>query len=442
MTSPTNTTKPGPYYGWYVVAAATFVVLVTIGARNAFGVFVIPMSDEFGWNRFTVSLAAALGGLVNGLVQPFAGRIFDRTGGRNFILLSLMVVGLATILLSLTFHFLFLVFMFGVVASMAISGSSVTNTAALVARWFRRKRGTALAINASGMSMGGLIMVPFAMYLVQTANWRVAWVGLGLVVLVAVPLAFMFIHENPAKRGLQPDGDPEPADDDPREVNGSQRGPLEVDRWADSFRSLPIWKMSVSYLICGSTTYLLTIHFVPYAIDRGVSPGLAAIIFGLMAGLNVIGAIGAGMISDRFNRKDILGLVYFVRGGAYMVLVIPPMLGVPVLSGDLGLWLFASIAGFSWIATAPLTTTLTADVYGLRTLGTIAGVTFVFHQVGGFSAVLLAGLLYDVTGSYTIPFLLFGSLLFPAGISAFSIKERQYSTRFMHRPLPAAYGGA
>ena len=332
--------------------------------------------------------------------------------------------------------------MFGFVASIAISGSSITNTAALVARWFRRKRATAMAVNATGLSLGGLIMVPLAWSLIDATNWRIAWAVLGLVVLVALPLAFMFIHENPAKRGLQPDGDPEPADDDTGEVNESQRGPLEVDRWSDSFRSLPIWKMSTSYLVCGATTYLLTIHFVPYAIDRGVSPGLAATIFGMMAGLNVIGAIGAGMISDRFTRKDILGLVYFVRGGAYMVLIIPGMVGLPVLSGDLGLWLFASIAGFSWIATAPLTTSLTADVYGLRSLGTIAGVTFVFHQVGGFGAVLLAGLLYDLTGSYTIPFLLFGSLLFPAGISAFSIKERQYSTRFLRRSVPAAAGGA
>ena len=437
----TDTAKPGIYYGWYVVAAATFVVLVTIGARNAFGVFIIPMEDEFGWNRFTVSLAAGLGGLVNGVVQPFAGRIFDRTGGRKVILVSLILVGLATMLLSLTFHILFLIFMFGFVASVAISGSSITNTAALVARWFRRNRATAMAINATGLSMGGLIMVPLAWYMIQATNWRITWAALGLVVLVALPLAFMFIHEDPAKLGLRPDGDPAPADDDTGEDNENQRGPLEADRWSDSFRSLPIWQMSTSYLVCGDTTYLLVIHFVPYAIDRGVSGGLAAVIFGVMSGLNVIGAIGAGMISDQFTRKDILGLVYILRGGGYMILVLPGMFGVPVLSGDLGLWLFASIVGFTWIATAPLTTSLTADVYGLRSLGTIAGVTFVFHQVGGFGAVLLAGLLYDLTGSYTIPFLLFGSLLFPAAISAFSIKERQHSTRFLRQPVPAAAGG-
>ena len=437
----TNTGSPGLYYGWYVVAAVTFIVFVTVGARNAFGVFVIPMSDEFGWSRFTISMAAATGVLLNGLSQPFMGRVFDRTGGRKLILITLTILGLATILLSLTFHILFLVFMFGFVAAMASSGPSLTNTTALLARWFRRKRATVMSLNAIGLSLGGVTMVPFAMYLLQATNWRVAWAALGLIVLVSAPLAYMFVREYPSQRGLQPDGEPEPPVGSIAKEVEQPRGPLEVDRWAESFRSLPIWQMSGSYFICGATTFILSVHFVPFAIDRGVSPGTAATIFGLMSGLNILGSVGAGMLADRFNRKNMLGIVYFVRGVGYMVLVVPGIFGVPVLSGDLGLWLFASVAGFSWVATAPLTSTLTADVYGVRALGTISGVTFLFHQVGGFSSVLLAGLLYDVTGSYTIPFLLAGSLLFPAALSAFTIKERKYSVRYLAQSAPAAAAG-
>lgn len=298
-----------------------------------------------------------------------------------------------------------------------------------------------MGINATGLSMGGLIMVPLAWYLLDATNWRVAWAAMGMIVLAAVPLAIMFIHQSPAVRGLLPDGDPDPPEDANVEAAEQQKGPLEVDRWAQSFRSMPIWQMSGSYLVCGATTFILSVHFVPYAIDRGVSPGVAATIFGLMSGLNIIGSIGAGMLSDRFNRKNLLCAVYFLRGSAYLILILPPLLDVPVLAGDLGLWLFAVMAGFSWVATAPLTTSLTADVYGLRALGTIAGVTLVFHQVGGFGSVLLAGLLYDLTGSYTIPFLLAGSMLFPAALSAFSIKERKYSARYLAQPVPAAAAG-
>ena len=120
-----------------------------------------------------------------------------------------------------------------------------------------------------------------------------------------------------------------------------------------------------------------------------------------------------------------------MRGCAYLLLLLIP--------GDLALWTFAIVAGFSWVATAPLTTTLTADVYGLRNLGTVAGATFVFHQIGGFASVWLAGVLHNVTGTYTLPFAIAGSLLFPAALSAFTIKERMYSTRYM---APAVAGGA
>ena len=157
---------------------------------------------------------------------------------------------------------------------------------------------------------------------------------------------------------------------------------------------------------------------------------MAATVFGLMSGLNIIGSIGAGVLSDRFSRKNLLTAVYSLRAGAYAILIVPTMFDVPVLSGDLGLWLFAVMAGFSWVATAPLTSTLTADVYGLRALGTISGITFLCHQVGGLFGVLLGGYFYDLTGSYTLPFAIVGSTLFPASLAAFTINEVKYSTRY------------
>jgi MFS family permease len=442
LTLSATTHKPGVYYGWYVLATCLFIAFVAAGGRNAFGVFVVPLQKEFDWSRFEISIAAGLGVLLGGVAQPFAGRLFDGTGGRKFILISLVVTGLSVILLSLTFHLLFLIFMFGVVFSIAASGPNLTNTAALLARWFRRQRATVIGWNYAGSSMGGLVLVPLAMFLLQAVGWRWAWAGLGIAVLIAVPLAFMFLRESPAKMGLQPDGEPE----GPKSNAGDQeairpRGPLEVGRWSESFRSPPIWQLSAAFFVCGTTTTIMSVHFVPYAQDRGVSPGMAAIIFGYMMFLNIIGSIGAGMLSDRFSKKNVLASIYFTRGIAYLVLLLPGILGVPVISGVLGLWLFATFAGISWVATNPPTASLTADVYGLRVMGTLSGVSLLFHQIGGFTTVLLAGLLYDIYGSYTIPFLAAGSLLFPAALSAFSIKERKYSMRYQPQSAPAAAAG-
>ena len=177
----------------------------------------------------------------------------------------------------------------------------------------------------------------------------------------------------------------------------------------------------------------MSVHFIPFAIeDRGVTGATAATIFGYMMFLNIFGALGAGFLSDKIGgTKNWLALAYSIRGIGYLVLL--------TVDSVLGLWIFATIAGFSWVATPVLTSSLTADVYGTKALGTISGITFMFHQFGGFGSVLMAGLLFDVTGSYTVPFAIVGALLLPAAISAFSIKERKYSSRYQTLvPMPAA----
>ncbi len=417
------TTKSPPHFGWYVVAAVTFIAFVNTGSRSSFGIFVIPISEEFGWNRLTISAVAAIGAVVGGVAQPFLGYLFDRIGARKVILTSLVTLGLATACLALTFNFVFLLLMFGFVVSISNSGAALAR-GALLARWFVRMRATVVSISAVGTSAGSLLLVPFAMFLLQATggNWRVTWIALGLIILVlAVPLGFLFIRDDPSKVGLRPYGEADKPEGN-ADLSTNLRGKFEVDKWSESFRSPPVWQMSGAFFVCGFTTLIMSVHFVPYAIDLGVSPNVAAIIFAVMMGLNVAGGLGAGILADRFGRKNVLASAYFIRGCGYIVLLLVP--------STLGLWLFAAFAGFSWVATVSLTNTLTADVYGLRALGTISGITFLCHQVGGLCGVLMAGFFYDLTGSYTLPFAIVGSMLFPAALSAFTINEVKYSTRY------------
>ena len=259
------------YYGWYVVITAMFIAAVTTGARNGFGVFIIPMSDAFDWSRTTISIAAATGWLVNGVTQPLVGHVFDRYNSRRVILVSLVVAGLATAALAFTFHILFLVFMFSFVLSAAMSGASIGTLGPLLARWFQRKRTTVLGLVVAGSSMGGLLLVPFSAYLVEVTNWRTSWAVLGFIIIaVALPLALFFLRSRPSDLGLQPDGDPDPAQNTALE---RRRGLFEVDQWWRSFNSRPIWHLSASYTVCGVTVGLISIHFVPYAVEHvGVSP--------------------------------------------------------------------------------------------------------------------------------------------------------------------------
>ncbi len=421
--------RPGIYYGWFIVATAFFVTMLSVGSRVGFGVFVLPMSDEFSWNRSTISLAASIGFLVNGLSQPILGRIYDRVGARRVVLVSLTVLGVATMLLALTSHIIVLVLIFGVVLSLAMSGGSLNILAVVLTKWFRRRRGTVVAICAAGASVGGLLLVPFTSYLIEVVGWRAAWAVLGLLVLaLAVPLAFFFLREDPAEMGLLPDGDAEPPAG-PRGSRPAVRGPLEAEYWYDPFRSRPMWQISGAYFVCGFTTAIISAHFVAHAIEEGFAPSTAATAFGLMSGLNAVGVLAAGALGDRFGRKNFLSAVYALRGCGYMALLLVP--------GPFGLWVFVVLAGFSWLATVPLTTSLTADVYGLKNLGLLTGISYAVHNVGGALGIQLGGIMRDLTGAYDVPFAVAAVLLAAASLTAFSIQEKRYSTR-----IPAAAGAA
>ena len=117
------------YYGWFIVAAVFFILMMTMGARVSLGVFVMPMSEEFGWSRGIISFAGALAILVNGLSQPFMGYAYDKFGGRKLILWGVLFIGLTVVLLAITFHFLYFVLVLGVLMAVAMSAGSITTGA-------------------------------------------------------------------------------------------------------------------------------------------------------------------------------------------------------------------------------------------------------------------------------------------------------------------------
>ena len=492
--------RNGIFYGWFIVAAGAFALFMSMGARNGFGVFVVPMTDDLGWSRTEISAAIAVGILVNGLSQPFLGRLYDRFGGRSVISLSLLVLGISTILITFTSDFglnfapaislpfleielsaslLFLILIYGLVMSTASSGVSLVTVHAVLAKWFVRRRGVVLSLCTAGTSLGGLILTPFAASLIIWTHWRVAWLVLGVLVLIlALPLVGLLMRDKPEDMGEIPDGrggETQPPaiftmvwkvawsfiqlialplvaaiwlvafitrDKKDFVANPASTAPLESDSWKDSFRSPPIWQLSGAYFVCGVTTLIISTHYVPFAIDLGISPAVAAMAFGMMQGLNAVGVMVVGIHSDKFSRKNMLGTIYFIRFFAYVMLVTPSILssllgvGIPP---SVGIWTFAYFAGMSWIATPPLTSSLTADIYGTRNLGTLGGFTTFAHQIGGSLSVIVAGVLYDVTGTYVIPFALAGLTLLGATIASYSVKERKFSVRYQRtQPAPSA----
>jgi MFS family permease len=414
----------GIFYGWYIVGAMFFATFVGVGTRQGFGVFVKVWEEDFGASVALISVAAGIGWTVNGFVQPLAGRLTDAFGGRRVMIVSLLAMGVGTIAIGLVPNVYVLIVVYGFFLSAATGGVFPTPVSSVVSHWFRRKRGTAISFVAAGGSAGGLIMVPLAAYLLIVSDWRTAWFVMGgIILLLGLPLMVAIVRNDPADMGLEPDGDRADGPGATSEMSGSVRvAPLETSNWRESFRSAPMWQLSLSFWVCGITTAMMSVHYVRWAESEDISAGTAALAFGVLSAINGAGLIIVGWISDHMPRKILLAAVYWVRALAFLALIFLP--------GTMALWGFAVLGGMSWLATVPLTTGLTADVYGLRNVGTINGLIMMAHQLGGGVAVVLTGIVFDVWDTYDPAFVGGFVFLVLAGVASFAIRERKYSIRY------------
>ncbi len=417
------------YYGWLVVGASFLMLLLSMGTQSSFGNFLKPMSAEFGWDRGLASLPAAVATLMNGIFQPFVGRVVDRIGPRKVIALSILLLGISTAAIAATPGIWYLTGVYGVLFALGISGAGVIPNTALVARWFVTQRGQAMGIVNAGGSVGQLLVIPASMALLLWTDWRTTYLILGgMLLLIGVPVAALALRNDPRDLGLFPDGAPSQASHNA--ATPQQQAPLESGQWSQAFASRPMWLLLGSFFVCGFTVALVGTHFVAFVTDRGMPPGTAATALGLLGGFNIIGSLLAGTVSDRLGRKNPLALLYFLRAGAFVLLLnaeTPWML-----------YLFAALAGLAWFSTVPLTVSLTAEIYGMRHMGTLVGLTFTSHQIGGALSIYLAGRIFDLSGSYTTVYLLGIALLLLAGFASYAIQERRYSLKYLPLASPPA----
>ena len=412
------------YYGWFVLAVCFFIALSAFGIRSSMGVFVTPLEADMGWSRADITRVLSLGILVGAVSFLVTGYLHDRFGGRLVIGGALIMLGVCTALMSTVNSIPSFIFIYGFLGSFASSGVSFVTIHSLLARWFFKRRGLVMSISAAGGSFGPLMFAPLSAYLIQTFDWRFAFIVLGCIIaFIAGPMALAFLKDSPSS--LLPKSEKVVEDDVDEGKTTTLDGPLFTSGrggWKQALSTSPFWQLSAAYLVCGITTNILSVHFVPFAEDQGVPKMTAASIFGVMMGLNSIGVLTAGMLSNWWSQKLVLGSTYALRGVAYAVLL--------TVGGVEGMWAFAFIAGMSWIATASMTSSLTADIFGLRNLGTLNGMTNMSHQIGGALSVLMAGELQQLTGSYVIPFAIAGLTLIGASIAAFSVNEKKYSYRY------------
>jgi MFS family permease len=401
-------------YRWFLLVALCLIGFMTIGTRATLGNFFKTIIADLSWDRGTISFVVAVNLWISGLLQPFTGHLMDRFGAKWLFAVSVAVYGVGVVLMGFTNSFAYLLVIYGIMVGAASAGSSMSLSNALLAQWFRDARAFAMSINNACGAVGQLVLVYVSYLLLESIGWRPSHVYLGLAVLaVAVPMALTVPRRRPASTGTS------------ATVSRQQAvsGPLETTSWSKALCSAPLWQLNGGYFVCGMTVAIFSVHLIPFATDRGFSPQTAAKAFGLMAMLSVVGSLLSGMLSDRVGRKNVLALAYLTRGVAFTLLLL--------WRHELALYVFAVLGGLSWLATPPSVIALTGEIYGLRALGTLGGISLLAHQIGGGASVWLAGTMHDLTGSYDLSFALAAVALVGASLISFAIAERRYSVRYL-----------
>jgi MFS family permease len=411
--------KPGFFYGWYLVAAS-WVMLFLVSAV-AVGIFFKPILEEFKLDRATLSLVQTVAMLVFAVASPFLGRLIDRFGTRAILFVCVVAQAMTSVVNGLAASLWHLY-----IGRFLYEMRPLHSTQVLINRWFVKRRGRAQGIVASGMPIGTLILSPISQYLILSWGWRptmLFWAGVTFIVLL--PLTIL-VRDNPEDKGYRPDGEPLYG---ATSIDSSHRGGVNAPvtksgmdtSLSEAVRIRSFWLLSASHLICGIGCGFMMTHIVIFATDVGYSEMIGASLLSVWGGVNLVGVLLTGYMSDRIARSKVLALTHLIRGLSFVATVFFILLG----GGSLWLlYLAMALFGFGWFTTAPLASGLVADLFGYRQMGTIMGVVLSCHMIGMAIGAYAGGITFELTDSYYLIFLIQGILEFLAASFAFAIKKR------------------
>jgi MFS family permease len=391
-----------------IIACGCLIMTITFGVRAGFGLFLQPMSLEYGWGREVFSISMALQNLAWGAFGAVAGGLADRYGPARVITLAALSYSLGLIGMSVITSPVGMYVNCGVLLGLALGGASFGIILAVIGRAVRpEKRSLVMGVATSAGSFGQFAVLPVTQALISAIGWHGALFVLAGLVALVIPLSVPLAGRPAAGAGPQQ----------------SIREALREAMGERGFHLL-FW----GYFVCGFHIAMLTVHLPSFVTDAGlkVEHGMTAL--ALIGLFNIIGTLASGWLGGRFSKKYLLSIIYTVRAVLIALLVAFPL-------SPLTLYAFACGIGLLWLGTVPLTNGLVGQIFGMRYAAMLSSIVFFGHQIGSFVGVWLAGYLYDTTGSYAGAFYVSMALGVFAAIVNLPVNEKPLAER---RALPAA----
>ena len=365
-----------------ILIFGTIIMMVSFGARAGFGLFLQPISADFGWGREVFAFSVAIQNLFWGLSQPIAGAIADKYGSGRVIAVCVGLLGLGLYMMSQVTTPGELTLTAGILVGVGLSGTSFGVILAVIGRSVpAHRRSLFLGIGSAGGASGQLFMVPLGQAFLSSYGWVTTMMLLAGIVIATLPLASVLTGKrSPALAAAAT-----------KAVVEQTLG--EALNEAKSHRSFIY--LTTGFFVCGFQLAFITTHLPAFIVDHGAAASLAATALAVIGFTNILGSYGAGVLGGRMAKKNVLSAIYFLRSLVIMVFILAPI-------SDTSILIFAGAMGVLWLSTVPLTSGLVADMFGVRYMATLFGIVFLSHQLGGFLGAWLGGYLYDITGSYDV----------------------------------------
>ncbi|MBI3075423.1 MAG: MFS transporter [Deltaproteobacteria bacterium] len=371
---PDSSVPPSPAqarWDWPLITVAFLLLFVGSGVRTSIGLLIVPLIQEFAWSRGALSAAISLQLLLYSVGHPLAGMTYDRYPLKPLVLVGLGLCALAFFLAAGMQSLWQAYLLLGVMLGIGLVGPSPLTSSTLVLRGLPARRDLALSLSGTGVNSVGMAALVVAV-LRGARSARVAAVG--------------------------PAGGPEPH-------AAPGEGGADVGM-SQAVRHLPFWLMAVPYFFCGFADNVILVHLPLLARDQGLPPMVAGAAVGLLGGASILGTLAMGPLAYVASKKDLLAGTYLLRVVAFFLL--------PFMAGATGVYLFAGLFGVTYFITSPLVASLTVDLYGSGSLGSMFGWLNLAHFLGGALGPAAGALLYQLQGSYVGTLLLCAALSFVA----------------------------